>query len=86
MAPLFIEAFYNACEVLERRHPEMEMPGVGRINRILTDAGSDFQIDLPRLIATRVHVPIAVPDEVPSLDTQAKEVIDEALEAMRGAA
>ena len=25
-APLFIEAFYNACEELDRRHPEMEMP------------------------------------------------------------
>lgn len=80
-APLFIEAFYVACEELDRRHPEMEMPGVGRINRILTDAGSGFQIDPPKLVATRVHVPIAVPDEVPSLDTQAKAAIEEALEA-----
>ena len=80
-APLFIEAFYNACEELDRRHPEMEMPGVGRINRILTDAGSGFQIDPPKLVATRVHVPIAVPGEVPSLDTQAKAAIEEALKA-----
>ena len=80
-APSFIEAFYNACNELERRHPEMELPGVGRINRILSDAGSGFQIDPPRLIATRAHVPIAVPDEAPSLDTQAKAAIEEALEA-----
>ena len=80
-APLFIEAFYNACEELDQRHPEMEMPGVGRINRILKEAGSGFQIDPPKLVATRVHVPIAVPDEVPSLDTQAKAAIEEALEA-----
>lgn len=80
-APLFIEAFYNACEELEKSSPEMEMPGVGRINRILTDAGSGFQIDLPKLIATRTHVPVAVPDEVPSLDTEAKRAIEEALEA-----
>ena len=60
-APLFIEAFYNACEELDRRHPEMEMPGVGRINRILTEAGVGFQIDPPKLVATRVHLPIAVP-------------------------
>ena len=80
-APLFIEAFYNACEELDRRHPEMEMPGVGRINRILIEAGSGFQIDPPKLVATRVHLPIAVPDEVPSLDTQAKAAIEEALEA-----
>ena len=80
-APLFIEAFYNACVELERGNPEMEMPGVGRINRILTEAGSGFQIDLPKLIATRTHVPVAVPDEVPSLDMQAKRAIGEALEA-----
>lgn len=80
-APMFIEAFYKACEELVKRNPEMEMPGVGRINRILTDAGSGFQIDLPRLIATRVHVPIAVPDEAPSLDTQAKQAINDALNA-----
>ena len=80
-APMFIEAFYNACEELDRRNPEMEMPGVGRINRILTEAGSGFQIDPPKLVATRVHLPIAVPDELPSLDTQAKAAIEEALEA-----
>ena len=80
-APMFIEAFYDACEELERRSPEMKMPGVGRMNRILTDAGCGFQIDPPRLIATRVHVPITVPDEAPSLDTQAKEVIYGALAA-----
>ncbi len=79
-APLFIEAFYNACDELERSHPKMELPGVGLINRILSDADSGFQIDPPRLIATRVHVPIAVPDEAPSLDTQAKGVIEKALE------
>ena len=84
-APMFIEAFYDACEKLERRHPEMEMPGVVRINRILSEAGAGFQIDPPRLIATRVHVPITVPDEVPSLDTQAKVAIEEALEASQRA-
>ena len=80
-APLFIEAFYNACNELEDAHPHMEMPGIGRVNRILSDAGSGFQIDPPRLIATLAHVPIAVPDEAPSLDMQAKAVIEEALEA-----
>ena len=80
-AALFIEAFYDACEDLEKDHPEMARPGVERINRILSDAGAGFQIDPPRLIATRVLVPITVPNEVPSLDKQAKVTIDEALEA-----
>ena len=82
-APLFIEAFYKACDELERSYPKMELPGVERINRILSDANSGFQIDPPRLIATRVHVPIAVPDEAPSLDTQAKAAIEKALGGFR---
>ena len=78
---LSIEAFYDACEDLRKSHPEMEMPEVGQINRILNDAGAGFQIDPPRLIATREHVPITVPKEVPSLDEQAKTAIEQALAA-----
>lgn len=80
-APLFIEAFYKTCEELGRQNPEMEMPEVRRINRILSDTGSGFQIDPPMLVATRTHVPIAVPEEVPSLDRQAEWAIREALAA-----
>ena len=80
-APMFIEGFYNACEELERCRPEMEMPGVARINRVLSDAASGFQIDPPRLLTTTAYVPIAVPDEAPSLDTQAKQTIEDALKA-----
>ena len=80
-AALFIEAFYNACEDLRKSHPEMEMPEVRQINRILSDAGAGFQIDPPRLVATREHGAITVPNEVPSLDEQAKTAIEQALTA-----
>ncbi len=80
-APMFIEAFYDACEELGNGSPGMKMPGVGRINRVLTDAGSGFQIDPPRLVATRVHVPIKVPEEAPSLEAQAEKLIHDALNA-----
>ncbi len=80
-APLFIEAFYNACYELKKDHPEIEMPDVALINQILSNAGTGFQIDPPRLIATRTHVSIAVPGEAPSLDAQAKETITRALDA-----
>ncbi len=67
-ASLFIEAFYDACDELEGRHPEMEMPGVGRINRILGDAGSGIQINRPKLIPTHEHVseyhPLAVSKQI----------------------
>ena len=46
-APLFIEAFHDACENLKSKYPEMEMPGVKRINRILSDEDAGFQI-VPR--------------------------------------
>ncbi len=80
-APLFVESFYDACEALESLYPEIEMPGVRRINGILNEAGAGFWIDPPRLVATRTFVPITVPDKAPSLDAQAKEMIDKALQA-----
>ena len=79
-AALFIEAFYDACEKLGKDHPKIAFPRVERVNRILGDAGAGFQIDPPRLIATREHVPIIVPNEVPSLDKQARVAIQAALE------
>lgn len=80
-APLFIDAFYGACEQLRLNHPEMALPDIGRLNRILTDGDAGFQIDPPNLIATRNHIPIAVPDQPPSLDAQAQGLIDQALQA-----
>jgi hypothetical protein len=59
----------------------MALPDVGMINRILSDAGAGYQIDPPNLAATRVHIPIAVPKQPPSLDMQAQALIDEALQA-----
>ena len=44
-------------------------------------AGLGFQMDPPKVIATGVHLPIALPEEVQSLDTQAKAAIEDALEA-----
>ena len=84
-APIFIEAFYSACEALEGNDPELEMPGIPRINRILNDAQAGFQIDPPRLIATRKHRVIVVPKEVPSLDRRAKAAIENALDASQRA-
>lgn len=34
-APLFIEAFYDACESLRAHHPKLGFPEVTRINRVL---------------------------------------------------
>lgn len=79
-APLFIEAFYNACEELRIQRPDVALPDVDRLNRILSNAGAGYQLDPPKLVATRVHIPISVPDAPPSLDEQAREVISQALD------
>lgn len=79
--PLFIEAFYDACEELRMQRPDITLPEIGRLNRILSDAGAVFQINPPHLVATRVHIPISVPDAPPSLDEQARELISQALHA-----
>jgi hypothetical protein len=80
-APLFIDAFYSACERLQRQNPDMALPDAARINLVLAGAGAGYQIDPPALVATRVHIPIAVPEQAPSLDTQAQALIEEALKA-----
>lgn len=80
-APLFIDAFYSACGQLRLQNPEMGLPDVGRLNRILTDAGAGYQIDPPNLVATRTHIPIAVPARPVELEKQAQDLIAQALEA-----
>lgn len=80
-APMFIEAFYDGCEALRAKNPDMETPDPGRMNRILSEAGAGYQIDPPNLVATRTHIPIAVPAQPPSLDAQAAEMIARSLEA-----
>lgn len=80
-APLFIDAFYRACEQLRLSQPELALPDISRLNLILADAGAGFQIDPPNLLATRNHIPIAVPDRPPSLDAQAQGLIEQALQA-----
>ena len=80
-APLFIEAFYDACETLQARYREMVLPGIERINRILSQAGAGYHIDPPKLVAARIHVPIPVPDHLPSLHAQAKAAIEDSLQA-----
>ena len=80
-APLFIETFHEACEELQTVYPQTEMPGIFRINRILAEHDVGFQIDPPRLIATKEHIFIAVPEEVSSLDNRVKEAVQESLAA-----
>jgi hypothetical protein len=79
-APVFIEAFYDACEDLRAHNPGMGLPDANRINRVLAENGAGFEIQPPNLIATRQHSPIAVPQQSISLAAQAQEIIEGSLQ------
>lgn len=79
-APLFIEAFYNACEELRMHNPGMGLPDVGRINRILAENGAGYEIQPPNLVVTGQHRSIAVPERTVSLTAQAQEIIQRSLQ------
>jgi hypothetical protein len=83
-APLFIEAFYNACEELRARNPQMGLPDAARLNRILIENTAGYEIRPPNLVATRQHSAIAVPERAASLTEQAQEIIQTSLQASDG--
>ena len=78
-APLFIEAFYDACESLQRAHPDWALPDLDMINRILSTRNAGYQIDPPNLVSLEAHEAIELPDEPLSLDQQAQEIIQQSL-------
>lgn len=78
-APLYIEAFYDACYTLANGTPPIAVPDLNRINRILFESGSGYQIQPPDLVSTNVQTQITVPPRVPSLDEQAQGMIQKSL-------
>lgn len=78
-APLFVEAFYEACESLRTHHPELGLHDLARINRVLFENQAGYEIRPPDLISLNPHVPIVVPERAASLDEQAQQVIQKSL-------
>lgn len=78
-APMFIEAFYDACQALKERHPEFGIPDLARMNRVLGENATGYEIRPPDLVFTGVVAPVAVPERQPSLDEQAQELIQRSL-------
>lgn len=76
-APVFIEAFWNCCEDLEQSG--LGVPDVKIVNAILAEHDAGYEIQPPALIAMRAYTPITVPRQAPSLDEQARALIDECL-------
>lgn len=76
-APLFIEAFWKCCVDLEQSG--LGVPDIQYINAVLAKHDAGYAIQLPELIATLAYTPIPVPRSAPSLDEQARALIEECL-------
>ena len=77
-APLFIEAFYDACEALRQRG--MHAPDVHIINRTLAEHQVPYEVRPPQFVALTSHAPVAAPERVLSIDEQAQRKIHESLD------
>jgi hypothetical protein len=75
-AALFIEAFYDACESLPPGHPN---PGVMRINRVLSETGSGWMIQLPSLVRTTENESVPQQNVPQHLETNARDIIHKSL-------
>ena len=78
-APLFIDAFCAACQSLEQQNPQLAVPEISRINSVLTENDTGYEIRGDELVATRTPQAVAVPPRPPSLDQQAQETVESAL-------
>jgi hypothetical protein len=78
-APLFIEAFYEGCTSLSTANPDIVVPDVAMINRVLAEHDAGYEIQPPDLIARNPSIAIAVPERTATLDQQAQDIIQQSL-------
>jgi hypothetical protein len=78
-APLFIEAFWEACEALADRDPPIPTPGQDYINRLLNEHSVGFQIQPPNLISDLDFGRVDIATTPASLDEQAQGLIHTSL-------
>jgi len=79
-APLFIEAFYDACESFRGEDSDVWVPDVEMINEVLVKHGVGYAIRPPRLELredTALVVPVAAPP--PTLTERAADILHTSL-------
>jgi hypothetical protein len=79
-APMFIESFYDACEVLRNESEEWFVPDVPFLNAILAKYNVGYEIRPPELVPREIGGRlIVVPQPSPTLAESAKETLDRSL-------
>ncbi len=74
-APLFIEAFYDACTDLAKNEEDLPVPGLEILNKILLKHGTFYQIVPPDLVRSSSEIPTPTPEIPASLDQKAQDII-----------
>ena len=74
-APLFIEAFYDACIDLSGSEKNIPIPELDVLNRVLSKHKTSFQIIPPNLVQSTSTVSISVPEVPRSFDQKAQDII-----------
>ena len=78
-APLFIAAFYDACVAAQEDDPEISIPDVSVVNRLLAKHSVGYELRPPHLLSLDPQQTIPVQEQAPSLDEQAQETIRQSL-------
>lgn len=80
-APLFIEAFFDACESILNRPGDFFAPDHNMMNEVCRDHGIGFQIEPPDLKLTGDILPIVpVPERPSTLAEKAQEILQTSLQ------
>lgn len=79
-APLFIEAFYDACQNFAGDDPDLYAPEAAKINALLAEHDVGYEIRPPRLVLRETEAPlVSVAARPPTLAEQAVEVFQTSL-------
>lgn len=77
-APMFLEAFFDACETL--RGPGLFAPNAQMINEVCEQHDIGYSIDPPRLLLRESRVaPVPTPPRIATLAEQANELLQTSL-------
>ncbi len=77
-APMFIEAFYDACAELLQKG--FSLPNLDRVNRVLLETDAGYEISSGGdLLARNPQLQITVPTRAPSHDEKMQETIQSSL-------
>lgn len=74
-APLFIEAFHDACVALQEMGDDIYAPDVLGINKFLAEQKIPYRIQSSELVFIGDHHTVDVPVSLPSFEEQAQDLI-----------